>query len=195
MGEGYSIEKDAIIIHRSLNDLDHFVKDFLNILRKETKYLIVSGYISISTGRVRGTEDIDVLIPQPLFEEFKALFKKLYASGFWCYQTDKVEEAYQYIKESDSIRFARKNEMFPNMEVIPITPEKKAQWLELHHPQVYHIQDFEFNGSPIEFEIIYKEERLGSQKDLEDARHLRTMFKKIIKKEALEHYKQVIKEK
>lgn len=193
MSEGYSVENDVIVINRSLNDLDHFVKDFLAVLKKETKYLIVSGYISISTGRVRGTEDVDVLIPKPSLEEFKELFKKLNDAGFWCYQTDNLEDAYEYIKDLSSIRFARKNEMYPNMEVIPVTPKKTAQWYELNNPQKYKIKSLEFNGSPVEFEIAYKEERLGSQKDLEDAKHLRTMFKKILKEETIKHYKGMMK--
>ena len=62
--KSYFLEKETntIVINRELTKLDLFVKDFLDILKKHASYLIVSGFVSISTGRTRGTEDIDVLI-------------------------------------------------------------------------------------------------------------------------------------
>jgi len=61
--KGYIVEDDTLLIERSLSDLDYFVRDFIKILKKYSRYLIVSGYISICTGRTRGTEDIDILVP------------------------------------------------------------------------------------------------------------------------------------
>ncbi|MFH1649202.1 MAG: hypothetical protein ABIA93_01500 [Candidatus Woesearchaeota archaeon] len=191
MTSGYQVDNGTIVINRELNDLDLFVREFLDVLKKHSKYLIVSGYISISTGRVRGTEDVDILIPLQTKEEFEKLFDDLTKAGFWCYQTDSKGEAYNHFRGLSSIRFAKKDQMFPNIEAIPVTEMKHAQWFELGHPQKYKVKDFEFLGSPLEFEITYKEQRLKGQKDLEDARHLRTMFKSIIDEEKLKTFKKM----
>ena len=154
----------------------------------------MSGYISISTGRVRGTEDVDVLVPRMDEQTSNALFAEREKNGFWCYQATTAQEAYHYHEEMDSIRFAKKKEIFPNMELIPITPEKKAQWFEFTHPQILRVQNFEFFAAPFEFEILYKEIRLGSEKDMEDARHLRTIFSNILDKKFLKECERVIKQ-
>ena len=54
MMEGYSLENNTIVVNRELTELDLFVKEFIAILKKHTDYLIVSGFVSISTGRTRG---------------------------------------------------------------------------------------------------------------------------------------------
>ena len=68
--KGYKVERDTIVINRELTSLDLFVKDFLSILKKYSDYLIVSGFVSISTGRTRGTEDVDILFPIIQKEKF-----------------------------------------------------------------------------------------------------------------------------
>jgi hypothetical protein len=75
--EGYNLEKDTIVINRELTDLDLFVKNFLSVLKKYSDYLVVSGFVSISTGRTRGTEDVDVIFPQMEKEKFLQLFNAL----------------------------------------------------------------------------------------------------------------------
>ena len=194
MTKGYEIKDDLIIINRELTELDIFLKDFLDILKKYSNYLVVSGFVSISTGRARGTEDIDVLVPILNEEKFKELFNELIKRGFWCYQSDTAQEAFSYIKNKDHIRFARKNEMFPNMEFIPVDHTKKAQFFELNHPQRIKVKDFEFKIPPIEFEILYKEIILAGGKDFEDAKHLRTFFSDILKKEKFKDYKKIIRD-
>lgn len=187
----YTLENNCIILHRELTPLDIFVKDFLAVLQKHSRYLIVSGYVSIVTGRTRGTEDVDILVPLSGFSSFERLFLDL-SSQFWCYQGDQADTTYPYLKDSISIRFARKGEVFPNIEFIPITPVKKLKWLEFQHPQRMKIKDFEFLVSPLEFEILYKEKILGSQKDLADAKHLRTLFSAILSNEKLKEYATII---
>jgi len=191
--KGYSIEKEMIIINRELNQLDLFVKDFLNILKKYSDYLIVSGFVSISTGRTRGTEDVDILVPIMDREKFKELFRDLISNDFWCYQGDSYENVYDYIKNFDNIRFARKDEMFPNVEFIPINHTKKAKFFEFSHPQKLKIKDFEFKIPPLEFEILYKEIILASEKDIADAKHLRTFFEDILKEEKFKEYEFVVR--
>ncbi|HLD79783.1 MAG TPA: hypothetical protein VJA18_04440 [Candidatus Nanoarchaeia archaeon] len=193
MGKGYHLDGDTIVINRELTKLDLFVKDFLDVLKKYADYLLVSGFVSISSGRTRGTEDVDILVPAMNQNAFEKLFEALQKSGFWCYQGDSVEEVYPYIEEMSNIRFARVNEMFPNMEVIPITEKRKAKFFEFTHPQKMKVQEFEFEIPPLEFEILYKELVLGGQKDLADAKHLRTFFAEIIKKEKFKEYEPIIK--
>lgn len=109
--KGYLLEKNTIVIQRDLTELDIFAKKFLDTLKKHTDYLVVSGFVSICTGRTRGTEDIDIIIPAMEEEKFNALFKELEKNNFWCYQGDDAEDVYTYIKNLNSIRFAKTNEI------------------------------------------------------------------------------------
>jgi len=193
MMNGYSVEGDILVINRDLNELDFFVRDFLEVFKKHSDYLIVSGFVSISTGRARGTEDIDMLFPLMEEEAFMELFNNLLDEGFWCYQSDTAQGAYEYIRALSSIRFIKKGMQNPNMECIPITPERKAKYFEFNNPQKIRIGDFEFKIPPIEFEILYKELVLGSKKDLEDAMHLRVLFVDFIKGERFKEYETVIR--
>jgi hypothetical protein len=191
--KAYSIVKNTIIIHRELTKLDLFVKEFLDILKKYSKYLVVSGFVSISTGRTRGTEDVDVLFEKTSQAEFSSLLNDLFNHKFWCYQGDTLEEIWKYIKNGESIRFAKENELFPNIEFIPVDNSRQAKFFELNHPQKIKIQDFEFKIPPLEFEILYKEIVLAGKKDIEDAKHLRIFFSDLIKKEKFNEYEPIIK--
>ena len=193
MAKAYTLDGNVIVMHKELTVLDIFVKDFLDILKKHTSYLIVSGFVSIATGRVRGTEDVDILIPTINGVCFRKLFDDLVAGGFWCYQSDDVNEAYSYITALSHIRFARNGEMFPNIEFIPVNETKKTQFFELHHPQKMRIQSFDFDVPPLEFEILYKETVLRSPKDIADAKHLRTVFADILHTQKFESFKTIIK--
>jgi len=192
MGKGYVVKNDVLIIQRNLTKLDLFVKSFLDVFKKHSDYLVVSGFVSISTGRTRGTEDVDVLIPIMKEDEFRKLFSDLEKNGFWCYQGDTANEAYNYIKNLNSIRFARKNEIFPNIEFVPFDKSKKAKYFEFNHPQNIQIKNFEFKIPQIEFEILYKEKILAGKKDLEDAAHLRAFFSEILKEKKFKEYLPII---
>ncbi len=192
--KGYVLEKNAIVIQRDLTELDIFAKKFLDILKKHTDYLIVSGFVSIASGRTRGTEDIDIIIPAMEEEKFNTLFKELEKNNFWCYQGDNPKEVYTYIKGLNSIRFAKINEIFPNIELIPFDQTKKAKFFEFSHPQKIKIREFEFKIPPLEFEILYKELILKGKKDIEDAKHLRTFFSEIIKEKKFREYEPIIRD-
>jgi len=194
MSKAYSVEDDVIVINRDLNELDLFVKDFLDVLSKHCDYLVVSGYVSICTGRARGTEDIDVLFPLLSEPYFSKLFNDLKVNSFWCYQGDQIKDIFPYIRDGLNIRFAKINRVLPNIELIPVIEVKKAQYFELKHPQRIRIKDFEFKIPPVEFEILYKEIRLASPKDFEDASHLRKMFSDILSEDKFKKYKSIIEE-
>jgi len=193
MGEGYYLEGDVIVINRELTELDLFVKDFLEVLKEHSDYLIVSGFVSIATGRTRGTEDIDILVPLMNKEKFEKLFEDLQKNNFWCYQGDNAWGVYSdYVKDMLNIRFARNNEMFPNMEVVFIDEKRKAKYYEFTHSQKMRVKDFEFKIPPFEFEILYKEIVLAGKKDIEDAKHLRVLFSDILKEEKFKECERVI---
>jgi len=191
--KGYVLQGDTLVIQRDLTELDLFVKKFLNILKKHSDYLVVSGFVSICTGRARGTEDIDILVPVMDKEKFAELFNDLDENDFWCYQGNYSEDVYNYIKNLNNIRFAKKNEIFPNIEFVPFDETKKAKYFEFSHPQKIKIEDFEFKIPPLEFEILYKELILKGKKDIEDAKHLRTFFSEIIKEDKFKEYEPIIK--
>ncbi len=190
--EGYFVENNTIVINRELTELDLFVRDFLDILKKHSDYLVVSGFVSISTGRARGTEDIDVLVQKLDKEKFNELFKDILKNNWWCYQGDTLEEVWRYIEKGESVRFAKQEEMFPNIEFITVDKTKPAKYFELTHPQKIRVKDFEFKIPPLEFEILYKEIILAGKKDLADARHLRIFFLDILKEERFKEYKLII---
>ena len=191
--KAYSVENSTIIINRELTKLDMFVKEFLDVLKRHSDYLIVSGFVSISTGRIRGTEDIDILAQKLNKTKLALLLEDLFKNKFWCYQGDTIDEIWRYKKNGDNIRLARENEMFPNIEVISVDKSKPVKYFEFTHPQKIKIQDFEFKIPQIEFEILYKEIILAGKKDIEDAKHLRTFFSDIIKTERFKEYEPIIK--
>ena len=190
--KGYLMDKGVIVIQRDLTELDLFLKKFVEILKKHSDYLVVSGYVSICSGRARGTEDIDIIIPAMDKPKFHEMFLDLLKNNFWCYQGDTSKEVYPYMWSLDSIRFAKKNELFPNIELIPFDRAKKAKVFEFKHPQKIRVKNFEFKIPQVEFEILYKEMVLKGRKDIEDAKHLRTFFSEIIKTEKFKEYKPII---
>ena len=194
MAKGYILRKDTIIIQRELTELDLFVKEFIDILKKYSNYLIVSGFVSISSGRARGTEDIDIIIPILNKSTFERLFNDLKKNGFWCYQGDDANIVYQYVKKMTNIRFARINEIIPNIEFIPFDKTKKAKFLEFSNPRKMRVKNFEFNIPQLEFEILYKELILKGKKDMEDAKHLRSFFSEILNQKKFKEYRPTIKE-
>lgn len=191
--KGYSLEGETIVINRDLTELDLFVKEFLNILKNHSDYLVVSGFVSISTGRARGTEDIDIIVPVMEIDNFKRLFEDLLKNNYWCYQANNSEEAYPYIKNLNSIRFAKIDNMYPNIEFIPFNETKKSKLYEFNHPQKIKIKDFEFKIPILEFEILYKEIILKGKKDIEDAKHLRAFFSEILNEKRFKECEPIIR--
>lgn len=192
MGKGYTVEEGIIVINRELEELDRFIQAFLEVFKKHSDYLVVRGYVSICSGRTRGTEDVDVFFPLIDKDKFQDLLDDLIKNGYWCYQGESVEEIYPYVKNLGSIRFARKDELFPNIELVSFDETKKAKQFEFDHPQKIRIKDFEFKIPPIEFEILYKEIILTGKKDIADAKHLRTFYSEILRKEKFKEYEPII---
>jgi len=174
----YSREKKVIRLSKEINNLDKFVIDFCNLL---DNYVLVSGYISILFGRSRATEDVDLLIPQLGFQEFKILWAKIHENQFECINTFKVDNAFKMLEEH-AIRFARKNNAVPNMEFKIIhTPEGEYS---LNNKLKVILDDSVLFISPLEIQIAYKLDlgKQGNKKDLEDAKHIYELFKEKLDK-------------
>ena len=66
-------------------------------MKKYSRYLIVSGYVSISAGRTRATEDVDVLLDQAEKRIFGIAQKSL-TQNFLPVK-DTLEEAFERIDQ------------------------------------------------------------------------------------------------
>src|SRR3989339_43078 len=109
--------------NRSVEDktiLDKFVEDFCKITDKHVKYIICSGFVAISHGRTRGTEDIDMIIERMSKPEFINFHNDLIKNNFVCIQSDNQSDIFDnYLSKGDSIRYVVNDEGYfpPEMEI------------------------------------------------------------------------------
>jgi len=182
----FEFTKDGIIFEKVFNDLDDFVFGFMEILDSgNIGYVIVSGYVSILFGRSRSSEDVDMIIQDLGLEGFKKLWDKLLET-YECHNTEDPIEAYnEYLKTGHAIRFSLKNNFIPNMEVKH--PKTSLDEWVLENRKKTVVNGKTVYISPLELQIPYKL-FLGSGKDIEDARHLHTLFKDKLEKDILEDF-------
>jgi len=172
--------------------LKSFCEKFCKIVEQHCKYIIVSGYLVIALGRSRGTQDIDMIIEKLDLKKFKNLHKDLVKNGFHCVQDEDSEEIYtSYLKENTSVRYIYEKELLPEMEI------KFAKDI-LDHIQIESRIKIPLTGvdvwfGSIEANIAFKEDYLKSEKDLEDAKHLRLMFQNEINQKEINRWKTLIK--
>jgi hypothetical protein len=160
---------------RELSELDRFVFEFVRVLEGlRIRYVVVSGYIAILFGRTRTTEDIDVLIEGLSFNEFNNLWVRL-SEKYECLNTTDVADAYSnYLLNNTAVRFAKKEQFIPNIEFKFVKDD--VDYYSLTEAIEVRVCDSTLNISPLELQIAYKM-FLGSDKDLEDAAFLFTLFK------------------
>ncbi|MCX9084356.1 MAG: hypothetical protein OIN87_06110 [Candidatus Methanoperedens sp.] len=155
--------------------LDSFAEDFVRVVEKHTKYIIVSGFVAIAHGRSRGTEDIDIIIERIGKDVFLKMHYDLLQAGFECLQSEYPDLIYDdYLKEKTSVRYVRKGLIIPDMEL-------KLAKDELDDYQIKTRKKLPLTGmnlyfSSIEMNIAFKEELLRSEKDMEDSKHLRIIY-------------------
>lgn len=179
---------------RAIDDydlLDRFVLDFCSIVEKHCRYVIVSGFFAISCGRVRGTEDIDMILPKLKKEDFLKLHDEL-KSMFACLQSNDYEEIYEYLVEGASVRYTYIEEDLPEMEIKFAKDELDLDQI-LNRKKYVEITGLDIFFAPLNGQIAFKEEYLKSEKDLEDAVHLRKVFRDEILEEEIERYKKRIR--
>lgn len=181
------IINNQVEINKVITELDKFIFSFINILKKTTDYVIVSGYVSIFFGRSRATEDVDILIPKLKKIEFYSLFNNLIKNNFYCLNTDKKATAFEYLTSNNALRFAKKGTVIPNIELKFC--KNLVDLTSLKDKIVVKTKDNSLNLAPIELQILYKKLKLCSPKDIEDARYLELIFKDSINREKLNKYK------
>src|SRR3989338_5745008 len=141
-------------------------------------------------------EVADKTILEKFAEDFVRVIEKyskyVIDSGFECMQSAKAEIIYKdYLVNGDSVRYTRIGEFLPEMEI-------KFAKDSLDEHQLKTRQKLDFTGmnvyfSSIESNIAFKEEYLKSDKDLEDAKHLRIIYKDKINEEEIGKIKKEIK--
>ncbi len=175
------------------NILDKFIENFCGVVEKHCKYIVVSGFVAIAHGRTRGTEDIDMIIEKLDFKRFKKLHEDLISENFECMQSDKSEVLFNdYLVNGISIRYTVKGEHLPELEMKFAKDELDRIQIETRKKLPLTGLDIYF--SSIEMNIAFKEELLKSNKDMEDARHLRIIYKKEINEDRINKIKKMIRE-
>lgn len=179
------------IAERSI--LDKFVEDFCKIIDKHVGYFICSGFSAIASGRSRGTEDIDMVIGKMSKADFIILHKDLEKNGFECLQSANPEEIYgSYLIKKDSIRYVRKGTHLPEMELHFAKDDLDEMQIKQRIKMPLTGLDVFF--APLEGNIAFKEEYLKSDKDLEDAKHLRIVYEGKFDEGKIKELKKRIKE-
>ena len=182
------ISSTEIELEKVINELDKFVFSFLDILEKETAYVIISGYLPILFGRPRSTDDIDILIPKMTGVQFQKLHNELVSNNFWFINSENIDDLFDLLSSNESIRIAIDQEVTPNVELKFIKDPKDQETFKNKLTVIFANKKLFI--SPLELQIAYKEMMLKSPKDLEDALHLRELFKEQINENKIIQYKQ-----
>lgn len=167
-------EGRQISFARELSRLDEMALHFSERLSSAgIKHVFLSGYVAILFGRNRMSEDVDVVCEGVPFEAFDGFWKDIHET-LECIITTDAKKAYDdYLDAGTAVRFARKGEFIPNVEM-------KFKSTEMHQEALSGSLDVTVNGrqipiSPLEQQIAYKL-FMGSEKDIEDARFLFKLF-------------------
>lgn len=175
------------------NILKDFCERFCHIVDKYCKYIIVSGYLVIASGRSRATQDIDMILEKISKETFIALHNELAKNGFNCIQGDDPKEIYEYyLAEATSVRYIYQKEFLPEMEVK--LAKDLLDNIQLQTRVKIPLTNVDVWFSSIDMNIAFKEEYLKSEKDIEDARHLRIVFKEEIEEKNINSLKKAIRD-
>lgn len=178
------VSNNEIRFERELNELDKLTIDFTDVLNSlDVSYVVVSGYVSILFGRSRASEDIDILIEKIDHERFLELWGLLEKRNFECINTTNANDAFaSYLSVKHAIRFARKEEFEPNVEIK--FPKIELERLALQERIKVLVNNRLLYVSPLELQIAFKLS-LGSEKDIEDAKHLYNVFEGKLDRELL----------
>lgn len=172
--------------------LDKFAKDFIKILDKHAKYIIVSGFVAIAHGRARGTEDIDIIIERINKQKFISLHKELEKNNFECIQSNNPNLIFDdYLNSNLSIRYIKKGTSVPEIE-LKFSKDSLDKY-QLKTRKKFPLTGLDFYFSSIEMNIAFKEELLKSEKDIEDAKHLRIIYSNNIDEDEILKIKKEIK--
>ncbi len=148
--------------------------------------MIVSGYVAVLFGRSRTTEDVDVFIEELGWERFNKFWEAINKAGFECINAANAKEAFsEYLANNIAVRFALKHSFIPNVELK--FARTKYNRYSLSKKLTVKMNSATINISELELQIAFKL-KLGSQKDIEDARHLFKLFQKYLNRKLLLSY-------
>jgi len=164
------IDRDTIKLDKVENELDRFVLDFIKILKKHTRYVIISGYVAILFGRNRASEDVDVFVED--FKDFEMFAEEIHRKGYWILNSD-PKEAYSMLREGDAIRIAKNEKWEPNFELK--FAKRDTDFFSLENRVKVILGSGEVYIGSLELSVAFKL-FLGSEKDIEDARFLFRLF-------------------
>ncbi|MBI4173413.1 MAG: hypothetical protein HY519_01715 [Candidatus Aenigmarchaeota archaeon] len=161
------VSAHTIKLDKVENELDRFVLDFVRILERHAKYVIVSGYVAILFGRNRASEDVDAFVAD--FQDFPAFVAELHDQGYWILNEDSQQEAYRMLTDGLAIRIAKQGKWQPNFEIK--FPKRDTDFYSLEHRVEVKLASGSVLVGSLELNIAFKL-FLGSGKDIEDARFL-----------------------
>ncbi len=151
--------------NKEITTLDKLVLKFTKAMG-DVDYVVVSGYIAIFFGRIRGTEDIDILLGRMAIKQIEKLHKSLLKNGFKpVNNVEDAKDAYGLLSEGSSLRYAEKGTWAPNFELKFV--KKPLDMVTLDNKiKVTFNSKYSIYMSPIELQIAFKL-WLGSDKDYE----------------------------
>ena len=174
------------------NLLTDFCTNFCMIVEKHSEYIVVSGFVAIASGRMRGTEDIDIIIRPISKNDFLRLNDDLLRNDFLAMQSDDANELFNsYLSKGLSVRYTEKGSFVPEMELKFAKDELDEYQFKTKVKLPLTGLDIWF--SSINMNVAFKEELLKSEKDLEDARHLRIVYKELVDEKEITKIKKMIK--
>ncbi len=173
------------------NILDEFCIKFCKVLEKQCRYIVVSGFVAISSGRSRATEDIDIVIEKLDFRAFKELHNDLLKKSFVCMQSDSAEEIYDYLIDNTSVRYTLKDKPLPEAELK--FAKDKIDQIQLESRVKLPLTGLDIWFSSINMNLAFKEELLKSDKDVKDAEHLRKIYPELVNEDEINKIKLMIR--
>jgi len=184
----FRIINNKLKIDKKTTKLDEFALEIIEIIKKYTNYVIISGYVSIFFGRSRATEDIDMFIEELSYEKFLEMYKEFTNKSFEFTIDEPAELYHNYLMKATAINIWRKG--FPLLRMEIKLARKPGQKMVLKNPVRVSFGDKEILFGQIESQIAYKRYVSASEKDLEDARHLEIVFDGL-NKEKIKYYKTI----
>jgi hypothetical protein len=170
---GVALRDGTLVVGREPNKLDTLAIEFSGILGQVgIDHVYIAGYVSILSGRARSTEDVDVLIEPIDATIIDQLVSILDEREFWG-PAMPLTSMYEMLENGDNIWVAPDNEITPHLEVKLVRDEFDHASLE--NSITARIGGETIPIGPLELQIAYKL-YLGTQKDVEDAVHLYTLF-------------------